>query len=161
MIKKVQTPQQHWKDLSNLSPVYFSILIFLYSSHPLTFVLSLWQSCYFTNISYCFTHLSLCFYSCNAFHFLLANFYSYPKVQFKSSILHAEHSRFPWAELEAWHSVLLGIYFCCSLFILKIICLHAYLSYFNKKSEIWYGEGKIFQRHYIFLNIAKIKTLCI
>lgn len=36
---KVPAPQQHWKSLPNLCPVYFPILIFLHSCHPLTCVL--------------------------------------------------------------------------------------------------------------------------
>lgn len=145
MTEKVQTPQQHWKDFPNLYPIYFSILIFLYSSHPLTFVLSLWQSYLFYKYIILFHTSEPLFLFLQCFPFPPANFYSYPKVQFKFSILHAEHSRFPWAELEVWHSVLLGVYFCCSLFILlKIICLHACLSYFNNESETCYGEGNIF-----------------
>lgn len=152
MTKKVQTPQQHWKDLPNLYPIYFSILIFLYSSHPVTFVLSLWQSCLFHKYIILFLTSEPLFLFLQCFPFPPGKLLFIPKVQFRFSILHAEHSRFPWAELEAWHSVLLDIYFCCSPFILpKIICLHADLSYFNKKSEIWYGEGNIFtETLYIF-----------
>ena len=103
--------------------------------HPLTCPLFYSdRAAYFTNISHCFIPLSLCFYSYSAFHLPPGNFYSYLKVLFKFSILLAKHSRFPWTELEAWYFVLRGIYFCGSLFILlKIICLHAYLSEFNKE----------------------------